>query len=254
MSLYLNAVADAARVAGDVALKWYRRDVAVETKGDGSPVTIADRSAEQAVREWITARFPEDGIVGEELQPVRPRSQRRWTVDPIDGTKTFVRGVPLWGSLVSVMEDDAVLAGAAYFPAVGELLAAAPDEGCWWNGVGCRVSRVADLSGATVLTTDPTFAHRPEARAGWDRLASRAGVVRSWGDCYGYLLVATGRAEVMYDAVLSVWDAAPLYPIIREAGGIVTDWQGHDRFTGDSAIATNAALALEARRLLGGSP
>lgn len=253
MSLYLNAVADAARVAGDVALEWYRRDIAVETKGDGSPVTIADRSAEQAVREWIGARFPEDGIMGEELQPVRPEAKRRWTIDPIDGTKTFVRGVPLWGSLVAVIEGDAVLAGAAYFPAVGELLAAASGDGCWCNGVRCHVSSVAELSSATVLTTDPMFSHRPQARAGWEHLASRAGVVRSWGDCYGYLLVATGRADVMYDAVLNVWDAAPLYPIIREAGGVLTDWRGQERFTGDSAIATNSALATEVRRLLGSS-
>ena len=130
----MQAAADVARIAGRVALSYYRSALSVETKRDGSPVTIADREAERAVREWVAERFPRDGVLGEELGSDRPEARRRWIVDPIDGTKSFVRGVPLWGTLVAVAEGEEVLAGAAFFPAVDELVAAAPGEGCWHNG------------------------------------------------------------------------------------------------------------------------
>jgi histidinol-phosphatase len=246
----LQAAAEVARVAGDVAHGHFRTGVAVETKGDGSPVTIADRAAEQAARDWVAARFPADGMLGEEYGASRPDARRRWIVDPIDGTKSFVRGVPLWGTLVAVAEGDTVLAGAAYFPAVGELVAAAPGEGCWWNGARCHVSDVGRLEAATVLTTDERFRHTPEHRAGWLRVAERAAVSRTWGDCYGYLLVATGRAEAMLDPVLSAWDSAALQPIVAEAGGTFTDWHGTPTAFGGSAVACSAGIAAEVRALL----
>jgi histidinol phosphatase-like enzyme (inositol monophosphatase family) len=239
----VGPVADLARLAGDVALRHYRANLTVETKADGSPVTVADRAAETTAREWVRRRFPDDGILGEEFGEERPGARRRWVIDPIDGTKTFVRGVPLWGSLVALCEGEHVLAGAAYFPAVGELLAAAPGAGCWWNGARCSVSVVDTLNRATVLTTDERIPGHPDRRAGWERVATRAAVSRSWGDCFGYLLVATGRAEMMCDAVLSPWDGAALYPIIREAGGSFTDWNGRDTAFGGSAVATNGVLA-----------
>jgi fructose-1,6-bisphosphatase/inositol monophosphatase family enzyme len=177
-------------------------------------------------------------------------------LDPIDGTKTFVRGVPLWGTLVACVEGDgpsaAVLAGAAYFPAVGELVAAAPGEGCWWNGARARVSDVDALDRALVCTTDPKLAHRPDRLAAWRRVEDAAALSRTWADCYGYLLVATGRAEAMVDAIAGDWDSAPLLPIIEEAGGVLTSWEGARTGLGGSAVATNAALAAEVRRLLGG--
>ena len=246
----LGAAEEVARVAGDVALKHFRSSLAVETKSDGSPVTIADRQAERAAREWIERHFPSDGILGEELGTTRPDARRRWVLDPIDGTKTFVRGVPLWGTLVGVCEGERVLAGAAYFPAVSELLVAAEGEGCWWNGSRSRVSSRATLDEATVLTTDERFPRDPAQRAGWAALASRAAVSRSWGDCYGYLLVATGRAEVMVDGIMSAWDAAALQPIVEEAGGVFTDWLGTRTAFGGSAVATNQGVAAESRSLL----
>lgn len=246
----LQAVHDVARLAGDVAMRHFKSSLAVETKGDGSPVTIADRGAERAAREWIEARFPADGIVGEEFGVLRESAARRWIVDPIDGTKTFVRGVPLWGTLVAVAAGDDVLAGAAYFPAVGEVLAAARGEGCWWNDARAAVSAVDRMDAATVLTTDERFAHTPERAHGWRTLAAQAAVSRSWGDCYGYLLVATGRAEAMADGVLAPWDVAAFAPILEEAGGVLTDWGGRRTAFGGSAIATNAALADTVRQLL----
>jgi histidinol phosphatase-like enzyme (inositol monophosphatase family) len=242
--------AELARLTGTVALRHYRSRLTVETKSDGSPVTVADRAAEEAARAWVRARFPEDGVLGEELGEERPGARRRWVIDPIDGTKSFVRGVPLWGSLVALCEGEHVLAGAAYFPAVEELVAAAPGAGCWWNGSRCHVSAVDALEAATVLTTDERFRERPERRAGWLELSRAASVSRGWGDCFGYLLVATGRAEAMCDPILSPWDAAALQPIIEEAGGVFTDWTGVATAFGGSAIATNRALADDVRALL----
>ena len=242
-----------ARLTGGVALRHYRTALSVERKADGSPVTAADRAAEQAAREWVRANFPSDGVLGEEFGEERPGARRRWIIDPIDGTKSFVRGVPLWGSLVALCEGDTVLAGAAFFPAVDEIVVAAPGAGCWWNGRRCFVSSVSDLAVSTALTTDEHFSERLEWRPGWERLSTRVEVSRSWGDCFGYLLVATGRAEIRCDPVLSPWDAAALQPIIVESGGVFTDWSGRMTAFGGSAIATNRALAAETRALLSGN-
>ena len=248
----MQAAAELARLTGDVAHEFFgRRDVEVEFKGDGSPVTIADRRAEGVARDWIAQRFPRDGILGEEMGTDRPDARRRWIIDPIDGTKAFVRGVPLWGTLVAVAEGDRVLAGAAYFPPTSELIVAAPGEGCWWNGSRTWVSDVDAFEDATVLTTDDRFPTDPARRGDWAKLASRADVARTWGDCYGYLLVATGRAEAMIDDIVSPWDAAAFAPIIAEAGGTLTDWHGAETPFGGGVIATNGELAAEIREMLG---
>jgi len=216
-------------------------------------VTAADRAAERAARDWIERRFPDDGILGEELGLARPDAARRWILDPIDGTKSFVRGVPLWGTLVAVAEGHEVLAGAAFFPAVEELLVAARGGGCWWNGARAAVSEVSALGDATVLGTDAGFADRTARRDAWAALTREAALARTWGDAYGYLLVATGRAEVMVDDVVSAWDVAAILPIIEEAGGVLTDWTGARTAFGGDAIATNAALATAVRgRLVDG--
>jgi histidinol phosphatase-like enzyme (inositol monophosphatase family) len=243
----LQAAEELARHTGAVALQHYRSLLTVETKPDGSPVTIADREAETAARAWLAERFPADGVLGEELGEQVGTSGRRWVIDPIDGTKTFVRGIPLWGSLVALVEGERVLAGAACFPAVDETIAAAPGEGCWWNGQRARVSDCATLAGATVLITDDRTFQTSALYEGWRTLAGESFIARTWGDCYGYLLVATGRAEVMVDPIVNPWDAACFQPIIEEAGGVFTDLKGRpSAFTG-TAIATNQALAATAR-------
>jgi histidinol phosphatase-like enzyme (inositol monophosphatase family) len=250
-AVLLEAAIELARRTGRVALQHFRANLTVDFKSDGSPVTIADRSAEESARAWIASRFPADGVLGEEFGVDQPEAPRRWIIDPIDGTKTFVRGVPLWGTLVACCEGESVLAGAAYFPALDEMLAAAPGLGCWWNGVRCHVSSVRALNEATVLTTDERFGGNSAQRAGWHRLAEAAAVSRTWGDCYGYLLVATGRAEVMVDGRMSPWDSAAVQPAIVEAGGSFTDWTGRTTAFGASAIATNGILAETARSILG---
>jgi histidinol-phosphatase len=246
----LQAVSDLARVVGDAALARFKSGLAVETKSDGSPVTDADRGAEMVAREWIERHFPKDGIIGEEHGVVRPGARRLWIIDPIDGTKAFVRGVPLWATLIAVAEQDAVLAGAVYCPAAGEIVVAARGEGAWSDGTRCQVSPVNVLSKATIVTSDDRFFDRPDRAARWGALAAAASVARTWGDGFGYLLVATGRAEVMADSTMQVWDAAAPYVVVTEAGGAFTDWTGRSTAFGGGGIATNLALADVVRAAL----
>ncbi|HJU88672.1 MAG TPA: inositol monophosphatase family protein [Gemmatimonadaceae bacterium] len=250
VSSLLDAAQEVARIAGAIALEHFRSGIAAEAKADGSPVTAADRDAERAARTWIEQRFPQDGILGEEYGDTRPLARRRWVLDPIDGTRTFVRGVPFFGSLVAVLDGEEVLAGAAYFPALDELLCAAPGEGCWYNSSRSAVSGVSRVTDALVLCTDERFTGTPAVRPLWGQLADQAAMARTWGDCYGYLLVATGRAEVMVDPIMNPWDAACFLPIIEEAGGVLTDWKGRRTVFGGSTIATNKALAEVVRTML----
>lgn len=249
-SSLLDAVEQVARICGDVAYRYFRTSLPVELKADGSEVTRADREAEGAARDWIRRHFPDDAIVGEELGTEGVPGQRRWLIDPIDGTRTYVRGVPLWGTLVAVEHDGTMLAGAINCPATGDLLVAALGEGCWHNGSRASVSTVDELSRATILATDQRFASKPSRATRWAALSDRVAVTRSWGDCYGYVLVATGRAELMVDNRMHPWDVAALIPVIEEAGGTLTDWRGR-RGIGPDSVATNAALAAEFRTLLG---
>ncbi|MGI8401561.1 MAG: inositol monophosphatase family protein [Gemmatimonadaceae bacterium] len=250
IGLYMDAVAEVASLAGDIAKRYYGANLETRTKKDGSPVTVADLEAERAAREWIELRFPDDGILGEELPPVLPRARRRWILDPIDGTYTFLQTVPLGGTLVAGAEDEDGIAGAAYFPALGEIIVAARGEGCWWNGSRSRVSTVTDLAEARLVTTDARFIDDPSRRDRWMQLQNGARTMRTWGDCYGYLLVATGRADIMVDDVISDWDGAALMPIITEAGGEFTDWRGRATAFGGDTIATNGQLGAIVRKIL----
>jgi histidinol-phosphatase len=256
MTSWVEAAVEVAKIAGSVALEHYERHlrtqrIVASRKSDGSPVSEADREAEAAARAFLGRAFPLDGIVGEELGVERPDARRRWCLDPIDGTKSFLAGAPLWGSLVALVEDDVLLAGAAYFPVTRELVAAGPGAGLLVEGSLGGVSLVDTLDDATVLTTDERFPDAPECVGPYRELASRARIARTWGDCYGYYLVATGRAELMTDGRLSIWDAACFLPIIEEAGGVFTDWDGRRTVVGRGAIATNSRLAAELRRTLG---
>jgi histidinol-phosphatase len=246
----LQAMTELARAVGDAALARFKSHLTVETKADGSPVTEADRGAERVAREWLERRFPKDGILGEEHGTVRPEARRLWIIDPIDGTKAFVRGVPLWATLIALAEDDAILAGAVYCPAAGEMVVAARGEGAWWNGVRSQVSAVNTLSQATIVTSDDRFFDRPDRADRWSALSAAVSVSRTWGDGFGYLLVATGRAEVMVDSQMQVWDSAAPYAVITEAGGTFTDWTGRSTAFGGGAIATNLGIADAVRAAL----
>ena len=246
----LDAAAELSRLAGEKAMAHYKPGIAVDIKADGSPVTRADRETEKFAREWLAERFPADAVLGEEYGASgRTSAARRWVIDPVDGTKSFIKGVPLWGTLIAVMEGDEVLAGAAAFPACGEWIAAARGEGAWWNGARARVSEIATLATAALTSTGTPF-DDPAREARWNALCARAGIVRTWGDCFGYLMVASGRAEVMMDPKLNVWDAASVMVIVEEAGGTFTDWNGARTTSGAGGIATNAALGAYVRTAL----
>jgi histidinol phosphatase-like enzyme (inositol monophosphatase family) len=230
----LEFAVEIARGAGEITLQYFRKQPETSRKSDGSFVTIADRQAESYLRRRIGERFPDDGILGEEEGESRGKSGRRWILDPIDGTFAFVHGVPLYGVLIAVEIEGELSVGVVNMPALGELVSAAKGLGCFLNGEPARVSTTAELKDALLLST--SFVSATEL------LQARANVSRTWGDCYGYVLVATGRADVMLDPVMNLWDCAPLLPILEEAGGTFTDWRGVRTADGGNAIATNGVL------------
>ncbi|MGH7483505.1 MAG: inositol monophosphatase family protein, partial [Longimicrobiales bacterium] len=233
--------------AGRLTLGHFRAGVAIETKADRSPVTVADRDGERLIRAALERRFPDDGILGEEFGELRAGAERRWIIDPIDGTRSFARGVPLYGVMIALEAAGVAVLGVLHFPPLGETVYAARGLGCWVDGRRARVSAVATLAEALVLTTDQERLWRQDLADGWDDLRFEAGFVRTWGDCYGHALVATGRAEAMIDPVSAPWDAAALQPIIEEAGGMFSALDGRVTHLGGSAISTNAALAEAVR-------
>jgi histidinol phosphatase-like enzyme (inositol monophosphatase family) len=240
-----------ARGAGDITLNYFRKQPETSTKSDGSYVTIADREAEAYLRGQINERFPEDGIVGEEEGETEGRSGRRWILDPIDGTFAFVHGVPFYGVLIALEIDGEMSVGVINMPALGEIVSAAQGCGCFLNGELTRVSTTAKLEEALLLCTDFRVAAYHGFGRAVDFLQRTAKTSRTWGDCYGYVLVATGRADVMLDPVMNLWDCAPLLPIMEEAGGTFADWRGVRTVDGGNAIATNKLLFDEVMQLIG---
>ena len=234
--------------AGEVTLRHFGDTLSAETKADGTPVTRADREAEAFLREEIGRRYPNHSILGEEFGEKAGEEPVRWILDPIDGTRSFMKGVPLYAVLIGVELEGDPVGGVVHLPALGETVAAARGEGCrWWPAGGgpprqARVSDTATLGAATALTTDPADVLASTVGRGWRALSAEAALVRGWGDAYGHVLVATGRAEIMVDPVLSPWDAAPLLPIVKEAGGRFTDLAGRETIRGGSGVSTNGPL------------
>jgi len=228
--------------AGRLTLCYFQTGVIPDMKADQTPVTIADRESEWLMRRMIEERYPHHSILGEEEGESRPGASHRWILDPIDGTKSFVQGVPLYAVLVGLERDGEAVAGAVHFPALGDFLTAARGRGCQWNGRQARVSQVDELSRALLLSSDAESMAPYGREAAYRRLASSVRMVRTWGDAYGYSLVATGRADVMLDPVMSVWDCAALLPVVTEAGGTFTDWRGTATIHAGEAIGTNGLL------------
>lgn len=241
----------AAREAGDITLRYFQQTgLAVERKSDASPVTIADRQAEEHLRKRISERFPDDGILGEEL-PDRPgTSGYRWILDPIDGTKSFIAGVPLYGTLIGLEHQGRSVLGIIRMPALDEQVYASIGQGAWHQvGSGqpkpARVSKTTRLADAMFCTSEvKSYFDIGRGQAFLD-MQQAVWIARTWGDCYGYLLVATGRVDIMIDPQMAVWDAAALLPIIEEAGGTFTDWNGVPTIHGGEGVATNGLLSAE---------
>jgi histidinol-phosphatase len=231
-----------ARAAGELTLKYFQTGVEVDRKADDSPVTIADREAEELLRCEIADRFPLDAVIGEEFGETAGKSGYRWILDPIDGTKSFISGVPLYGTMVAVEYGGEAVVGAVFIAGLDEMVYAAKGQGAWHvvNGaepVKASVNKnIRDLSQGLFVTTQVDTFRERGAESVFRELESQAYVTRTWGDCYGYLLVATGRAAVMVDPILNVWDAAAVQPIILESGGAFVDWRGESTIYSGDAI------------------
>jgi histidinol-phosphatase len=238
----LDFAVDAAWQAGKITLEYFQTEPAVEHKADASPVTLADRRAEEKLRACIQHAFPEHGILGEEFGEVPGTTPYRWVLDPLDGTRSFIQGVPLYGVMMGLEYHRQAILGVVHFPALGETVYAAKGEGCHWNGRRAHVSAVAQLEEAVVLATSVRSLYDEGRGPVFETLQRHTRLQRTWGDCYGHILVATGRAEVMLDPILNIWDCAALQPILEEAGGTFTDWHGTATHTGGNGLSTNGHL------------
>lgn len=255
----LGHAVEFARQAGQQTLQLFRAaECGLQWKSDGSPVTEADQNAEQFLRDLISKQYPDDGILGEEFPEKPGSSGHQWVLDPIDGTKSFVTGVPLYTTLVAVMQNNEPQIGVIYAPAVDEIVFAEVGRGCW-HGIGdaqprpSRVSEVVKLEESVFLTTSVkafSTSRKQDDRHVYDNLQSACRLTRTWGDAFGYLLVATGRAEVMIDPAMNLWDAAALKPVIEEAGGKFFDWQGKATVHSGESIATNHHVADEVQKIV----
>ncbi len=248
VSSRLHFALQMATAASELILKHYQIDgLLVEAKLDDSPVTVADRGAELLIRKMLAESFPQDGILGEEFGSVSSRNGYRWILDPIDGTKPFVHGVPLFGTLIGIESDARMVAGVCRFPALNEVVFAAEGQGCWWqirdqSPRQTKVSGITSLSEARMMFTEPTHWTTTGRFDSIVAVMNQVKVARGWGDCFGHAMVATGRAEIAIDPLMSPWDIAALIPILREAGGTCTDWKGAETVTGGDGVSVVPAL------------
>ncbi len=256
----LTAMIETAESAGRHTLNYFRSDdLVVDAKSDDSPVTIADREAEQLVRKLLADKFPDDTVQGEEFAEHTGSSPYRWVVDPIDGTKSFVCGVPLYSTLLALELNGEPLAGVILIPALAEIVVAAMGQGCWYrcNDAAwalASVSNKTNVAEAVFVTSQVDAFDARGAADAYKRIEKSAWLTRSWGDGYGYLMVATGRADIMIDPECNPWDVAAILPVVVEAGGQFTDWKGVATTRGGDGVGTNGTLHESTLKLLNERP
>lgn len=249
----MEFAAETAYLAGRLTLGYFQAGVRPDFKEDDTPVTVADKKAEELIRSHIEKKYPGHAVIGEEFgSSAHADRSHCWYIDPIDGTKAFIRGVPLYGVLMGLEIDGKVEVGAAYFPALNEMVTAATGHGCWLNGRRVRVSEVSEIGSAVAAFTDAGSFEAYGRERAWERIKKAAWVRAGWGDAYGHCLVATGRAEIMLDPVVSVWDCAPFPPILAEAGGFFGDWSGNTTIYANEAISVNSDLLSVVLSLISG--
>jgi len=246
--------------AADLIMSHFRsQTLGIESKADDSPVTVADKGAEQLIRRELADKFPQDGILGEEFDDKSAENGYRWILDPIDGTKPFMYGVPLFGTLIGIEFEDRMVVGVCRFPALDEVVYAAEGSKAWWK-IGdaaptqAKVSGETDISKARLMFTEPTHDYRIGREAVLPTFLSKVRIARGWGDCFGHMMVATGRADMAIDPEMSPWDIAALIPIVREAGGHCTDWQGEENVSGGDGVSTTPGLTSEVLQVLKNAP
>ena len=231
-----------AHKAGIITLEYFQKEIDIEYKGDDSPVTIADKKAEEYIRSKIEKKFPSHGILGEEFGESKPGASFKWIIDPIDGTKSFMRGVPLYSVLIALEIEGNVELGISYFPALDEMLSAAKGEGAFFNGKKTYVSQVKDLKKAVIAFTDVANFDNFGRRKEWEALKKASYYRAGWGDAYGHALVASGRIEAMFDPIMNPWDCGPFAIILKEAGGYFGNWSGEQTIYGNEAMSVNGLL------------
>ena len=230
--------------AQEILPYYYEPSLATQRKKDGSPVTIADQQAEKTLRKRIKKKFPDHGIIGEEYENERTDADYVWYLDPIDGTRSFIAGCPLFGTLICLSFKGNPIWGVIHLPVLKQMIIG-NNKKTLLNGEAVEVSKKNSLHNALVLTTDYQNIDTHQNIDHWNRLTKKVAMTRTWGDCYGYLTLSCGRAEAMVDPILEPWDLMALIPIVRGAGGIITDYQGNSPNLGRSIIASNPYLHPE---------
>jgi histidinol phosphatase-like enzyme (inositol monophosphatase family) len=251
---YRGFLVELAEKSGDFIRPWFARpDLAVEDKADRTPVTVADRGAEELMRRMIRARYPGHGILGEEFGPEHTEAEFVWVLDPIDGTRAFAAATPLFGTLIALVHRGQPVLGAIHQPVLHQLLVG-DSRGTTLNGRPVRVRATPRLEEATLLCSDVLSPAEHQNGEAFTALSRRVRLLRTWGDCYGYLLVATGWADIMCDPVMNPWDVAALIPIVRGAGGVITDWRGRDPVDATSIVAAVPQLHAQVIAALNPKP
>lgn len=228
-------------VSGNNIRKYFRSEISIETKHDDSPVTIADKSTEEKMREMIMKEYPDHGILGEEFGKYKENAEYQWILDPIDGTKSFICGAVTFGTLIAVMKNGKPILGVFHQPILNELLIG-DNNSAKLNDTLVKITDVEQLSEAVLLTTDHLSFEEFQNLAKFESLMRKVKLYRQWGDCYGYYLLASGFAQIMIDPIMSIWDTMALIPIIKGSGGIITDYHGNDPVTGNSIIAATPKI------------
>jgi len=229
--------------------RYFRTSINVESKSDLSPVTIADKFAEEKMRELIIQEFPTHGIIGEEFGNYNSDAEYVWVLDPIDGTKSFISGALSFGTLIALLKNGNPITGVINHPILNEYLVG-DNVSTFLNGNKVKIRNCSSISEATLLTTDHLNISKYQDKIGFDNLISKVKLYRNWGDCYGYYLLATGYADIMIDPIMNIWDSMALIPIVNGAGGMITDYQGNDPLRGSSIVASNPLIHNDVIRIL----
>ena len=238
-----------AELSGTVIASYFRSNIQIDSKSDNSPVTIADKSAEELMRLEIMNEFPQHGIIGEEFGTYNDSAEYKWILDPIDGTKSFICGAVTFGTLIALVKNDKPILGVINQPVLNEFLIG-DNYSSELNGQTVHVRNCDSLSEAVLLTTDHLHIKEYQDINKFDNLIRKVKLYRNWGDCYGYYLVATGFADIMVDPIMNLWDKMALIPIINGAGGTITDYQGDDPLIGTSIIATGGSIHRDVINIL----
>jgi histidinol phosphatase-like enzyme (inositol monophosphatase family) len=244
--LFTKHIAD---LSGNIIRNYFRTQIKIDSKADDSPVTIADKKAEETMREEIMKQFPDHGILGEEFGEHNSSSNYKWILDPIDGTKSFICGTVTFGTLIALVKDGEPILGVINQPILKEFLFG-DNNSAELNDQKVKVRQCENFSDAVLLTTDYLDVKKYQNGNKFDELTGKVKLYRNWGDCFGYYLLATGFADIMVDPVMNIWDTMALIPVIKGAGGVITDYHGNDPVKGDSVIAASPGIHKKVIQIL----